>query len=491
MKKSRIGLSAVVLAVVLALATAGPAAAEKFRTEHDLLGEKQIPADAYYGVQTLRAMENFHISGLPINRYPELINALAEVKLAAARANFRAGTLDKKVLDGIEQACEAVMNGEYHDQFLVDLYQGGAGTSTNMNANEVLANIALEKMGYEKGRYDIVEPHDDLNMSQSTNDFYPTALKVAMLRYNEPLVKEVEALADAFDAKGDEFDEILKMGRTELQDAVPMTIGQEFHAFASTLRDQAATLRTLEKELYGVNMGGTAIGTKLNASKGFPEYCAEELAKLTGKPIYSAKDLIAATSDLHGFVMYSSALRGLAARLNKTANDLILLSSGPRTGLFEINLPALQPGSSIMPGKVNPVVPEVVNCVAMQVIGNDLTVAYAQSFGQLQLNAYEPVVAASILESQELLINVLRTFREECVVGITANPEQTQQMVERSIGIVTALNPVLGYDTATEIAAEALKTGKGVLEIVRERGLLSEDQLKEILDPKAMTGQNQ
>ncbi len=465
------------------------ASAQEFRTEHDLLGEKQIPAEAYYGVQTARALENFQISGTPLYRYPELVNALALVKLAAARANNQAGALKDDVLDGIEKAVAAILEGEYHDQFLVDLYQGGAGTSTNMCANEVIANVALEKMGHKLGSYDIVEPHDDLNMSQSTNDFYPTALKVAMLRYNEPLLKELDALATAFEAKGEEFNEILKMGRTELQDAVPMTMGQEFHAFGSGLRAQIATIQTLEKELYGVNMGGTAIGTKLNAVEGFPEYCAEHLAKITGKPIYSSEDLVAATSDLHGFVMYSSALRGLAVRLNKTANDLILLSSGPRTGFYEFNLPAMQPGSSIMPGKVNPVMPELVNCVAMQVIGNDLTVAYAQSFGQLQLNAYEPVVAAAILESQVLLINTLRTFRERCVEGITANPDQVKQMVERSIGIVTALNPVLGYDTATEIAAEALKTGKGVLEIVRERKLLDEAELEKILDPKAMTGQ--
>lgn len=476
-----------VLAMLIVMSSV--ASAQEFRTEHDLLGEMQIPAEAYYGIQAARAMENFQISGVPVHRYPELVNALALVKLAAARANNQAGALEDDVLDGIEKACAAIMDGEYHDQFLVDLYQGGAGTSTNMCANEVIANVALEKMGHPLGSYDIVEPHDDLNMSQSTNDFYPTALKVAMLRYNEPLLKELDLLASAFEAKGKEFGEILKMGRTELQDAVPMTMGQEFHAFGTTLRAQIATIQTLEKELYGVNMGGTAIGTKLNAVEGFPEYCAAHLAELTGKPIYSSEDLVAATSDLHGFVMYSSALRGLATRLNKTANDLILLSSGPRTGLYEFNLPAMQPGSSIMPGKVNPVMPELVNCVAMQVIGNDLTVAYAQSFGQLQLNAYEPVVAAAILESQELLINTLRTFREKCVVGITANTEQVEAMVERSIGIVTALNPVLGYDTATDIAAEALKTGKGVLEIVRERNLLDEAELEKILDPKAMTGQ--
>jgi aspartate ammonia-lyase len=358
-----------------------------------------------------------------------------------------------------------------------------------MAANEIIANVALEKMGYEKGRYDIVEPHDDLNMSQSTNDFYPTALKVAMLRYDEPLLEELDALAAAFEAKGDEFKDVLKMGRTELQDAVPMTVGQEMRAFGSALRAQSATIRTLEAELYGINMGGTAIGTGLNAADGFPEYCAAHLAELTGKPIRVSDDLIAATSDLHAFVMYSSALRGLAARLAKTANDLILLSSGPRTGLYELNLPAMQPGSSIMPGKVNPVMPELVNCVAMQVIGNDVTVAHAQTFGQLQLNAYEPVVAAAILESQVLLINTMRTFREKCVEGISVNADHSRQQVENSIGIVTALNPVLGYDTSTEVAAEALKSGRGVLEIVRERGLLDEKQLQEILDPETMTGQ--
>jgi len=463
--------------------------AQEFRTEHDLLGEKRVPADAYYGVQTARALENFQISGRSVRDYPEFVRALALVKLAAARANHDVGDLDKKVLEGIEMACEAIMDGAYHDQFQVDLFQGGAGTSTNMNANEVIANVALEKMGYEKGRYDIVEPHDHLNMSQSTNDFYPTALKVAMIAYNDQLLAELELLARAFKAKGKEFDEILKMGRTEMQDAVPMTLGQEFTAFGVGIETEMATLRELEAGLYSVNMGGTAIGTGLNAHKRFPKRCAKHLAKLTGKPIVVADDLIAATTDLHGFVLYSSALRGLAVRMNKIASDLILLSSGPRAGLFEIDLPAMQPGSSIMPGKVNPVMPELMNLVSFRVVGNDLTVGYAASFGQLQLNAYEPVVGSAIFESQTLLINTLRTLRTRCIDGITPNEGQLAGYVERSIGIVTALNPVLGYDKSTELAAEALESGKGLLELVREKKLLSEEEIEQLLDARKMTGQ--
>ncbi len=465
-----------------------PTVREGYRTESDLLGEKKIPEDAYYGVQTARALENFQISGTPINRFPEFVKSLALVKQAAARANREAGELGEEVHSGIEAACESIVEGNYHDQFLVDLYQGGAGTSTNMNANEVIANVALEKLGYSKGRYDIVEPHDHVNRSQSTNDSYPTAIKMAILRYNRPLLHELDLLATAFEEKEREYHDVIKLGRTELQDAVPMTAGQELGAFGSTLRAQIGTLETVEKELFGIHLGGTAIGTELNAAEGFAEYCANALADLIGKPIFSVRDKVAATSDLHAFVMYSSALKALATRLNKTANDLILLASGPRAGFRELNLPALQAGSSIMPGKVNPVIPELVNCVCMQVIGNDLTVTYAQSFGQLQLNAYEPVVAAAIFESQELLINTLRTFRERCVAGITVDENRTRSLVERSIGIVTALNPVLGYEEATRVAAEALESGREVLDIVRERGLVRDDQLETLLDPDAMTG---
>jgi aspartate ammonia-lyase len=480
--------SAFVTAAVILL-SAPSVCSEEFRTEHDLLGEKRVPAEAYYGIQTLRALENFQISGRAIRDYPEFVRALALVKLAAARANHDVGDLDKQVLEGIEMACTAIMDGKYHDQFMVDLYQGGAGTSTNMNANEVIANVALEMMGHKKGQYDIVEPHDHLNMSQSTNDFYPTALKVAMVDYNEKILAEALLLAKSFRAKGKEFEEILKMGRTEMQDAVPMTLGQEFMAFGSGIEAEIETLRQLEAELYPLNMGGTAIGTGLNASRRFPKKCAQHVAKLTGKPFVVAEDLISATSDLHAFVLYSSALRGLAVKLNKIAGDLILLSSGPRAGLFEINLPALQPGSSIMPGKVNPVIPELVNLVAYRVRGNDVTVGQAASAGQLQLNAYEPVIATAVFESQTLLISTLRTLRTRCVDGITPNPKQLQAYVERSIGIVTALNPVLGYDKSTELAIEALESDKGLLELIREKKLMTEEEIEELLDARKMTGQ--
>ena len=375
------------------------------RTEKDLLGEKQIPADAYYGVQTARALENFQISGVPINHYPGFVEAWAIVKLAAARANTDVGAMKKETLAAIEKAAEAVRKGKYHDQFVVDWYQGGAGTSTNMNANEVLANIALELTRHKKGEYTIVEPHDHLNMSQSTNDSYPTAIKVAFLLRNDKLIAELEKLVASFRAKGDAFIDIVKMGRTEMQDAVPMTVGQEFHAFAASLESEIELLRDAEKHLYAVNMGATAIGTGINAPKGYAERTAMHLAKLTGKPIVPATDMLAATWDQQGFVVYSSALKSVAIKLSKIASDLILLTSGPRAGLAEINLPALQPGSSIMPGKVNPVIPELVNLVAFRVMGNDYSVTLAAHSGQLQLNAYEPLEGLAVMESQHLLYN--------------------------------------------------------------------------------------
>jgi aspartate ammonia-lyase len=462
---------------------------EGYRTESDLLGEKQIPNDAYYGVQTLRAIENFQISGQTTKDYPELVDAFVLVKLAAAKANYDSGALPKYVLDAVEQACNEVLAGKYHDQFVVDLYQGGAGTSANMNVNEGLANIALELTGHPKGDYAYIEPHDHLNMSQSTNDSYPTSLHVAIILMNEKLMPELEALIASFEKKGNEFENILKMGRTELQDAVPMTLGQEFHAFASQLRGSINELKRAEENLYVINMGGTAIGTKLTAQKGFVENCAKYLAQLTGKPIVPAQDLIAATSDLTAFVEYSSALNTLSVRLSKIASDLILLASGPRTGLFEINLPPLQPGSSIMPGKVNPVMPELVNLVAFRVMGNDVSVTIAAKTGQLQLNAYEPLAISAVLESQKILTNTMKAFRMKCVDGITPNDNVMQKYIEQSIGIVTALNPVLGYEKTTELAKEALETGKGVLELVREQNLLTEEQIKVLLDPKKMTGQ--
>jgi aspartate ammonia-lyase len=457
------------------------------RTEKDLLGPKEIPADAYYGVQTARALENFRISGIPINHYPGFVEAWAIVKLAAARANTDVGAMKKETLAAIEKAVEAVRKGQYHDQFRVDWYQGGAGTSTNMNANEVLANVALELTGHKKGEYHIVEPHDHLNMSQSTNDSYPTAIKVAFLLRNDRLTAELETLAASFRAKGDAFIDIVKMGRTEMQDAVPMTVGQEFHAFGASLESEIALLREAEKSLYAVNMGATAIGTGINVPKGYAEKTAAHLAQLTGKPIVPARDMIAATWDQQGFVVYSSALKSVAIKLSKIAGDLILLASGPRAGLAEINLPPLQPGSSIMPGKVNPVIPELVNLVAFRVMGNDYTVTLAAHSGQLQLNAYEPIEGLAVMESQHLLYNTSIALRTLCVDGITVNKRVLDNYMTTTVGIVTALNPVLGYEKATELANEAYKSGKGILEIIREKKLLTEKQIADLLDPAKLT----
>jgi len=463
-------------------------AQQTFRVEKDLLGEKQIPANAYYGIQTARALENFQISGTPINHYPEFVEALALVKMAAAQANHDVGVLPEEKMEAIVKACQTVIDGHFRDQFLVDWYQGGAGTSTNMNANEAIANIALELTGHKKGDYAVIDPHDDLNKSQSTNDSYPTSLKVAYLLRNDKLIAEVQALADALRAKGNENLRVLKMGRTEMQDAVPMTVGQEFHALAAGLEGEIRELRDAEKYLYEINMGGTAIGTGLNAPAGYSEKVAAHLAKLTGKPIVPANDMIAATWDLQGFVAYSSALKSLAVKLSKTASDLILLSSGPRAGLGEISLPAMQPGSSIMPGKVNPVMPELVNLVAFRVMGNDFAVTLAAKSGQLELNAYEPLAGLAIMESQSLLFRTIRTFRTRCVEGITINQRVLDRQIEETVGIVTALNPVIGYDRATELAAEAYRSGKGILEIIREKNILTEEQIKDLLDPSKLTG---
>jgi aspartate ammonia-lyase len=465
----------------------GAAPAGATRTEKDLLGEKQIPADAYYGVQTARALENFQLSGTLINQYPGFVEAWAIVKLAAARANAAVGAMKPDRLAAIEKACQAVIDGKYHDQFKVDWFQGGAGTSTNMNANEVLANVALELSGHKKGEYQFVEPHDDLNMSQSTNDSYPTAIKVAILLRNDKLVAELEQLAASFRKKGQEYLKIVKMGRTELQDAVPMTVGQEFYAFAASLESEIALLKDAEKYCYAENMGATAIGTGINVPKGYPEKCAAELAKLTKKPIVMADDMVAATWDQQGFVVYHGALNSVAIKLSKIASDLILLTSGPRAGLAEINLPALQPGSSIMPGKVNPVVPEVVNIVAFRVMGNNTSVALASHSGQLQLNAFEPLNGLAIMESQHLLYNVSQLLRTKCVDGITVNEKVLEHYLETTVGIVTALNPVLGYEKATELANKAYKSGKGILEVIREEKVLTEQQITDLLDPVKLT----
>ena len=471
--------------ILLATAALGQ---EQVRTEKDLLGPKEIPVSAYYGVQTARALENFQISGVRINHYPGFVEAWAIVKLAAARANTDVGSMKPETLQMIEKASRAVLEGRYQDQFQVDWYQGGAGTSTNMNANEVLANIGLELAGHKKGEYQFLDPHDDLNMSQSTNDSYPTAIKVAFILRNGKLIEELQKLAASFRLKGDAYLELVKMGRTEMQDAVPMTVGQEFHAFAASLDSEIQLLRDAEKYLYPVNMGATAIGTGLNAPKGYAERCAAHLAELTGKPIVPASDMLAATWDQQGFVVYSSALRSVAVKLSKIASDLIVLASGPRAGLFEINLPPLQPGSSIMPGKVNPVIPELINLIAFRVIGNDYSVSLAADHGQLQLNAYEPIEGLAIIESQSLLYRGSIALRSKCVDGITVNERTLQHYMETTVGIVTALNPVLGYDKATELAGEAYANNKGILEIIRERHILTEQQIKELLDPVKLTG---
>jgi aspartate ammonia-lyase len=483
--KHRIFL-AVSLAVLAVGTVHGQPAAP--RVEKDLLGEKEVPGNAYYGIQTERALENFQISGIPINHYAGFIEAWAIVKLAAAQANTDVGAMKPERLAAIEKAYRAIMDGKYHDQFLVDWYQGGAGTSTNMNANEVLANVGLELSGHKKGEYQFLDPHDDLNMSQSTNDSYPTALKVAFLLRNDKLVEELQQLVAAFRAKGNAYLEIPKMGRTEMQDAVPMTVGQEFHAFGASLESEIQLLRDVEKYMYAVNMGATAIGTGINVPKGYSERVAAHLAELTGKPIVPANDMLAATWDQEAFVVYSSALKSLAVKLSKISSDLILLASGPRAGLGEINLPALQPGSSIMPGKVNPVVPELVNIVAFRVMGNDDSVAIAAHSGQLQLNAYEPLAGLAIMESQQLLRNASGTLRMKCIDGITVNEQTLEHYMETTVGIVTALNPVLGYEKATELANEAYSSGKGILQIIRERHILSEEQIKELLDPVKLTG---
>ncbi len=476
------------LMVLLVFWGTGLRAQEKYRTETDLLGDIKVPADAYYGAQAARAMENFKISGQYINDYPDFMKAWGMVKLAAARANTDAGKMPPEMLKLIEPACRELIDGKYLDQFKIDLYQGGAGTSTNMNANEVIANIALEKAGYKKGDYKKISPNDQINMSQSTNDTYPTALKLTMLMHNDALKEQVKSLAESFRKLGQKYLEVLKMGRTEFQDAVPMTVGQEFHSYASMLEWELENLEHAEKALMVLNMGGTAIGTGLNTPKGYDQYIIKHLREITGYDLKNADDLIAATSSLHGFVVYSSALKTLATTLSKISNDLIILSSGPRNGIFEINLPARQPGSSIMPGKVNPVIPELMALVSYRVMGNDVTVNISASDGDLQLNAYEPVVGIAIFESQKLLTNAMKTFREDCVDGITINEDVDKRNMETTIGIVTALNPILGHHVGDELAKEAKETGKGILELVREKKLLTEEQIKKLLDPENMVG---
>lgn len=459
---------------------------ENYRKESDLLGELSVPVNAYYGVQTQRAIENFKISGQLLSSYPEFIRGLAFVKKAAAKTNYELGLLDEQLYHKIAEVCDELLEGQLHDQFPIDMIQGGAGTSVNMNANEVIANRVLEKMGKNRGDYQFCSPNDHINLSQSTNDAYPTAIKLALIQMNQKLVEKVKTTVSAFRAKGAEFQDVLKMGRTQLQDAVPMTLGQEFEAFAANLQEDIEKLNNNAKLFVEVNMGATAIGTGLNAPLGYARLCAENLAEITGLPIVSAPNLVEATPDTGSYVIYSSATKRLAVKLSKICNDLRLLSSGPRAGLFEINLPPMQPGSSIMPGKVNPVIPEVVNQVCYKVIGNDLTVTFAAEAGQLQLNVMEPVLSHAIMENIQFLCNALDTLREKCIVGITANKEVCLNMVKNSIGIVTALNPYIGYKNSTVIAKEALESGKSVYDLVLEHGLLTREKLDDILDPKNM-----
>ena len=457
------------------------------RIESDLIGELQVPADAYYGVQTQRAIDNYKISNTRMCDYPEYIIAMAYVKMAAASANAELGVLDRTIADAIIAACREIVDGKLHDQFPVDMMQGGAGTSVNMNANEVIANRALELMGHRKGEYQYCSPNDHVNCAQSTNDAYPTAFRYTFVRMNKKLTEALEALIASFRAKADAFKDIIKMGRTQLQDAVPMTAGQEFNAFANNLQEEVANLERNVVLLKEINMGGTAIGTGLNAVPGFAELCTRRLSEFSGDCFEKAPDLVEATPDTGAYVSYSAALKRLAVKLSKICNDLRLMASGPRCGLHEINLPAMAPGSSIMPGKVNPVIPEVTNQVCFKVIGNDTTVAFAAEAGQLQLNVMEPVIAESILESQTWLTNAMNTLRTRCIDGITINAEHCYEMVKHSIGIVTALNPYIGYKNATKVAKEALESGRSVYDLVLEYGLMTPEKLDEALDPRTMT----
>jgi len=458
----------------------------RYRREHDLLGYRNVPDEYHYGIQTLRARENFEISGISISFYPDIITAFAMVKKAAAKANNDIGLLSDELTEAIIFGCDELLLGKYHKEFVVDMIQGGAGTSTNMNANEVIANLALEYMGKEKGQYEFCHPNNHVNLSQSTNDSYPTAVKIALKNSSLSLKKELKQLVKSFKKKADEFSHVIKMGRTQLQDAVPMTLGQEFNAYATTLAEELKRIDRNADLMLSVNMGATAIGTGINADPRYSPIVIKYLKEITGLKITLADNLVEATQDTGSFIMFSSALKRLAIKLSKIMNDLRLLSSGPRAGFNEINLPPVQPGSSIMPGKVNPVIPEVVNQIAFKVIGNDLTVSLAAEAGQLELNVMEPVIVQSLFESIEMLKNGMSVLRYRTIEGITANKEHLEQMVRNSIGIVTALNPVLGYENSSSIAKEALETGKSVYDLTLERGLLTEKEIKDILSPENM-----
>ena len=457
------------------------------RLEHDSLGEREVPAERYYGIQTLRALENFSITGIPISHYPRLVHSLAYIKKAAALANMELGLLSMDIGQAMVQACDEILAGELHSEFVVDVIQGGAGTSTNMNANEVIANRALELLGHQKGQYDFVHPLNHANLSQSTNDVYPTALRLTLSMKLDGMLREMQTLRNALAAKGAEFASVIKMGRTQMQDAVPMTLGQEFEAWGIMVEEDMARVREAQALIHEINMGATAIGTGLNAHPAYAALVTERLRQVSGVPVIKAQNLVEATQDAGAYVQLSGVLKRVAVKLSKISNDLRLLSSGPRAGLGEINLPPMAPGSSIMPGKVNPVIPEVVNQVAFEVIGNDLTVTMAAEAGQLELNAFEPVIAFNLFRSMDMLGRACRTLAQRCILGITANREHCRRMVENSIGLVTALNPLIGYEKSAEIAKEALASGRSVTEIVLEKGYLSQEELEEVLSPQSMT----
>ena len=458
------------------------------RTETDSIGSLEIPAAAYWGVHTARAMENFPIARRPVSVYPDFVRAFACVKQAAARANLEIGALDEQRANLIDAACEEIKGGRLHDEFTVGVIQGGAGTSTNMNANEVITNRALEIGGHAKGDYSFINPNDHTNHSQSTNDTYPTAIKIALAFSLQNLLGELTLLADAFAAKGREFSRIIKVGRTQLQDAVPMTLGQEFNAFATTLREDVQRLEEAVALLGEVNMGATAIGTAINAPVGYKEAVIKHLRTITGLELVTAGDLVESTSDTGVFITFSGALKRSALKMSKIANDLRLLSSGPQAGFGEINLPARQAGSSIMPGKVNPVIPEAVSQVAYSVAGADVTVSMAVEGGQLQLNAFEPIIAHSLFQSITWLERACQTFRVNCVNGITANEAALEDTVGRSVTVITALAPVIGYAPAAQLAKQALATNEPISDLVVEQGLLDRAQLDEILEPERLTG---
>lgn len=455
------------------------------RSEHDSIGERSLPRDVYYGVQSLRAAENFHITGLTM--HPEIINAIAEIKKASAITNYEIGLLDKKVADAIVKACDEIVSGKLHDAFIVDPIQGGAGTSLNMNANEVIANRAIELLGGEKGDYSLVNPNDHVNCGQSTNDVFPSAGKLAVLKLLIKAQLQLERLYKALVAKAEEFDDVIKMGRTQLQDAVPIRLGQEFRAYSEAIRRDIARLEKAQDEMRCLNMGGTAVGTGINADEVYLRRIVPNLSQVAGLRLIQAFDLIDATQNLDGFVAVSGAVKTCAVNLSKMCNDLRLLSSGPRCGFGEINLPPRQNGSSIMPGKVNPVIPEVVNQVAFNIMGNDLTITMAAEAGQMELNAFEPIIFWNLTHAVEFLTYAVNTLVDNCIVGITANRERCKAMVDNSVGIITALTPHIGYEHAADIAKEAIRTGASVRDLILEKGILDEETMEKILDPYSMT----